>query len=416
MRDTLALVLAGGEGKRLSPLTHERSKPAVHFGGRYRLVDFVLSNLINSGMRRIRVLTQYRATSLVQHVARNWALATHVVDEYIESVPASMNIGPTWFRGTADAIWQNLDLLRDVRPQDVLVFGADHVYKMDVARMLEHHRSLGADLTVATVSVPREEARAFGCVAVDAGGWVTGFEEKPADPPGLPDDPERTLVSTGNYIFRESALVSELRRNAETETTTHDFGRDILSSAHQRLKVAAYDLRSQLCPGEAESARGYWRDVGTLDAYYEASMDLVAVEPRLNLYNREWPISGTHADAEPCKFVFADEEGNRVGTAVDSIVAGGTIISGGYVERTVCSSRVRVNSYSHVQDSVLFPRVVVGRGARLRRCIVDKGVRIPEGEVIGEDPARDAERFTVSEGGVVVVTRADYDQRDEYDI
>jgi len=256
MRDTLALVLAGGEGKRLSPLTHERSKPAVHFGGRYRLVDFVLSNLINSGMRRIRVLTQYRATSLVQHVARNWALATHGVDEYIESVPASMNIGPTWFRGTADAIWQNLDLLRDVRPQDVLVFGADHVYKMDVARMLEHHRSLGADLTVATVSVPREEARAFGCVAVDAGGWVTGFEEKPADPPGLPDDPERTLVSTGNYIFRESALVSELRRNAETETTTHDFGRDILTDAHNRVKVAAYDFMTQLCPGEDEHARG----------------------------------------------------------------------------------------------------------------------------------------------------------------
>jgi glucose-1-phosphate adenylyltransferase len=207
MRDTLALVLAGGEGRRLYPLTKERSKPAVHFGGRYRLVDFVLSNLVNSGVRRIRVLTQYRSTSLIQHVSRGWALNSNLSGEYIEPVPASMNIGPTWFRGTADAIWQNLDLLRDVRPRDVLVFGADHVYKMDVGLMLEHHRSLGADLSVATVSVPRREASAFGCVAVDSGGWVTGFMEKPENPPGLPDDPDRTLVSTGNYIFREGALM-----------------------------------------------------------------------------------------------------------------------------------------------------------------------------------------------------------------
>jgi len=413
---TLALVLAGGEGQRLSPLTSERAKPAVHFGGRYRLVDFVLSNLVNSGLRRIRLLTQYRSTSLVQHVARNWALATHVADEYIESVPAAMNIGPTWFRGTADAIWQNLDLLRESQPDDVLVFGADHIYKMDIDLMLEHHRASGADVTVATVSVPRAEARAFGCVGVDGGGWVTSFQEKPVDPPGLPGDPDHTLVSMGNYIFRQQALVSELRRNAEREATSHDFGRDILSTAHQRFKVAAYDLRSQLPPGEAENARGYWRDVGTIDAYYEASMDLVSVEPHLNLYNPRWPIGGASSNAGPCKFVFADDDRKRVGSALDSIVGSGTIISGGQIERTVCSDAVRVNSYARVEDSVLFPQVHVGRGARLRRCIVDKGVRIRPGDVIGEDPVRDAERFTVSEKGVVVVTRTAYDQRDEYDL
>ena len=415
MGGTLALVLAGGEGRRLSPLTRERAKPAVHFGGQYRLVDFVLSNLVNSGIRQIRLLTQYKSTSLVQHVTRNWALATHVADEYIEPVPASMNIGPTWFRGTADAIYQNLDLLRETRPDDVFVFGADHVYKMDVGLMLEHHRAMGADVTVATVSVPRDQANSFGCVAVDGGGWVTDFVEKPDEPPALPGDPDRTLVSMGNYIFHEPALVSELRRNAALEATTHDFGRDILSSAHERFKVAAYDLNNQLCPGESESARGYWRDVGTIDAFYEANMDLVSVEPKLNLYNPEWPIGGV-TGMGPCKFVFADEDRNRVGSAHDSIVGSGTIISGGHLERTVCSGKVRVNSYADVDDSVLFPGVVVGRGARLRRCVVDKGVRIPPGEVIGEDRVHDAERFTVSEGGVVVVTRADYDQRDEYDV
>ena len=416
MRDTLALVLAGGEGRRLHPLTRERSKPAVHFGGRYRLIDFVLSNLVNSGFQRIKVLTQYRATSLVRHLARGWTLASTVVDEFIEPVPAAQNIGPTWFRGTADAIWQNLDLLRDLRPVDVLIFGSDHIYKMDIALMLEHHRAMGADLTVATLPVPRAEAHAFGCVEIDDSGWVRGFAEKPADPPPIPGDPQHVLVSMGNYIFRTSAMLAELRRNAEAVDSTHDFGRDILTSSHERLKVAAYDFASQLCPGESEHARGYWRDVGTLDAFFDANMDLVAVEPRLNLYNEMWPIRGVQPGLGPCKFVFADEARNRVGTAVDSIVGAGSIISGGTLERTVAFSNVRVNSYSQVSESLLFPGVDVGRGSRLRRCIVDKGVRIPPGEVIGEDLQRDRERFTVSEGGVVVVTRQDFGQRDEFDV
>ena len=416
MRDALALVLAGGEGRRLRPLTRERSKPAVHFGGRYRLVDFVLSNLVNSGFQRIKVLTQYRATSLLRHLARGWTLASTVVDDFIEPVPAAMNLGPTWFRGTADAIYQNLDLLRDVRPLDVLVFGSDHVYKMDIAQMVDYHRAMGADLTVATLRVPRSEARAFGCVHVDASGWVRGFVEKPANPPTIPGDPDHALISMGNYVFRTRTLLDELRRDADAESTTHDFGRDILANAHERVKVAGYDFMTQLCPGESANARGYWRDVGTIDSLFDANMDLVSVEPRLNLYNEMWPIRGVHAPGGPCKFVFADEAERRVGSALDSIVGSGTIISGGHVEGSVVSSNVRVNSFSRVEQSVLFPGVDVGRRARLTRCIVDKGVRVPEGEVIGEDPEADRARFTVSEGGVVVVTRQDFGQRDEFDI
>jgi glucose-1-phosphate adenylyltransferase len=414
VRDTLALVLAGGEGRRLAPLTRERSKPAVYFGGRYRLIDFALSNLVNSGFAHIRVLTQYRATSLIRHLSRAWTMGG-VLDASIDVVPAGQNIGPFWFRGTADAIWQNLDLLRELRPRDVAVFGSDHVYKMDVAQMLDRHRARDADLTVATLSVPRREARAFGCVAVDESGWVTGFLEKPQDPPPLPGDPERTLVSMGNYLFRTPALLEELRRDAGREST-HDFGRDVLADAHKRMRVLAYDFTSQLCPGESERSRGYWRDVGTIDAYYEANLDLVDVEPRLNLYNDLWPIRGTQPPSGPTKFVFGDEASGRVGHAIDSIVGSGTIVSGGQMERTVCFYRVRLNSYSQVSDSILFPLVDVGRGARLRRCIVDKGVRIPAGEEIGFDLERDRERFTVSEDGVVVVSRSDFGQRDEFDV
>ncbi len=387
----------------------------MYFGGRYRLVDFVLSNLVNSGYQQIRVLTQYRATSLIRHLSRAWSLGG-VLDTSIDPVPAGQNIGPFWFRGTADAIWQNLDLLREMRPRDVAVFGSDHVYKMDVSLMLDAHRERDADLTVATLPVPRSEARNFGCVKVDQNGWVVDFLEKPADPPPMPGNPDATLVSMGNYVFRTSVLLQELRRDADQASTTHDFGRDVLTSAHKRMRMLAYDFASQLCPGEAEGSRGYWRDVGTLDSFFEANLDLVSVEPRLNLYNDSWPIRGTQPPSGPCKFVFGDEAEGRVGKAIDSIVGSGSIISGGTLERTVCFYRVRVNSFSHVDECVLFPLVDVGRGAKLRRCIVDKGVRIPAGETIGYDLEADRERFTVSEGGVVVVSRADFGQRDEFDV
>jgi glucose-1-phosphate adenylyltransferase len=416
MERTLAMVLAGGEGKRLFPLTRERSKPAVYFGGRYRLIDFALSNLVNSGFHQIKVITQYRATSLVRHLTRAWPLASGLLDQYIECAPAAMNRGPTWFRGTADAIYQNLDLLREVRPDHVLIWGADHIYKMDVSVMMDFHQQMGADITIATLPVPRAEAHAFGCVHIDERGKIIGFVEKPKDPPGIPGREDWTLVSMGNYIFKRKILVDELKADAEAEQTSHDFGKDILSTAPQRLDVYAYDFASHLCRGEDESARGYWRDVGTIDSYFAASMDLVSIQPRLNLYNTEWPIRGSAGPLGPAKFVFSDFGGGRVGMAVDSIVGGGTIISGGRVERSIISPNVRVNSYSFVTDSVLFPDVDVGRGARLHRCIVDKGVKIPPGERIGEDLERDRQRFSVSDSGVVVVARDAFGQIDEFDV
>jgi glucose-1-phosphate adenylyltransferase len=415
MRQSLSLVLAGGEGRRLWPLTKERSKPAVYFGGRYRLIDFALSNLVNSGFHRINVITQYRATSLIRHLTRAWPLASTVLDQFVEPVPASMNLGPNWFRGTADAIWQNLDILRDSKPEHTLIFGSDHIYKMDVMQMMDFHVDNDADVTVATLPVPRAEATAFGCVDVDESGRIVGFLEKPENPPGIPGRPDLTLVSMGNYIFKTSALIDELRRDASADTT-HDFGRDILSTAPGRMSVYAYDFNSHLCAGEAENARGYWRDVGTIDAYFEATMDLVSIEPRLNLYNDRWPIRGVLPSAGPAKFVFSDVAGGRVGTAVDSIVGAGTIVSGGRLERTIAFPEVRINSYSHVSDSVLFPGVSIGRGARVRRAIIDKGVKVPPGEVIGEDLEKDKKRFTVSASGIVVVSRADFGQIDEFDV
>jgi glucose-1-phosphate adenylyltransferase len=416
MERTLAMVLAGGEGKRLFPLTRERSKPAVYFGGRYRLIDFALSNLVNSGFHQIKVITQYRATSLVRHLTRAWPLASGLLDQYIECAPAAMNRGPTWFRGTADAIYQNLDLLREVRPDHVLIWGADHIYKMDVSVMMDFHLQVGADITIATLPVPRSEAHAFGCVHVDEKGKIIGFVEKPKDPPGIPGREDWTLVSMGNYIFKRNVLVDELKADAEAEQTSHDFGKDILSTAPQRLNVYAYDFASHLCRGEDESARGYWRDVGTIDSYFAASMDLVSVQPQLNLYNAEWPIRGSFGPLGPAKFVFSDFGGGRVGMAIDSIVGGGSIISGGRVERSIISPNVRVNSYSFVTDSVIFPDVVIGRGARLHRCIVDKGVKIPPGERIGEDLERDRQRFSVSDTGIVVVARDAFGQVDEFDV
>ena len=416
MRKTLAMVLAGGEGKRLFPLTKERSKPAVYFGGGYRLIDFALSNLVNSGFHQIKVITQYRGTSLVRHLTRSWPLASGLLDQYIECAPAAMNRGPTWFRGTADAIYQNIDLLREVRPDDVLIWGADHIYKMDVGVMMNHHLEVDADVTVATLPVPRSEASSFGCVHVDDQGRIIGFIEKPKDPPGIPGREDMTLVSMGNYIFKRSVLVDELKRDADAEVTSHDFAKDILSTAPGRLKVQAYDFASHSCRGEADNVRGYWRDVGTIDSYFTASMDLVSVSPQLNLYNPEWPIRGTSAPYGPAKFVFSDFGGGRVGMALDSIVGDGSIISGGRIERSILSPNVRVNSYSFVTDSVLFPGVDVGRGARLHRCIVDKGVKIPPGERIGEDLERDRQRFVVSDGGVVVVSRDAFGQHDEFDV
>lgn len=422
MQKVLSLVLAGGSGTRLMPLTKERSKPAVYFGGRYRLIDFVLSNLVNSGLTRIKVFTQYRSSSLLRHLARAWPVASTVLPQYIEAVPASMNLGPTWFRGTADAIWQNLDLLRDERPDHVVIFGADHIYKMDVGPMLELHRDSDADLTVATLPIPRHEAQRFGCVDIDDNGIVRQFLEKPEQPPGMPGNAEQTLASMGNYIFKTEALLAELerieKRAGENEgKVARDFGKDILATAHERMKVVAYDFNSNICPGESERSRGYWRDVGTLEAYFDANMDLVSIEPYLNLYNQDWPIRGLQPLIGPAKFVFDDPRSGRIGTATDSIVGAGSIISGGRLEQSVVFEGVRVNSFSHVRRSILFPGVNIGRGAHVQNCIIEKNVEIPPGDVIGQDPAADRARgFKVSDNGIVVVSRTDIGQMDEFDV
>lgn len=399
--DVLAIVLAGGEGKRLYPLTRDRAKPAVPFAGRYRLIDLVLSNLVNSGVNKISVLTQYKAGSLMQHLARGWQLAPQL-GHYVAPVPATMNLGPRWFQGSADAVFQNLDVIENEAPAYVCVFGADHIYKMDVQQMLQFHVDSGADATVAAIPVPAAEMDQFGIVECDRRQQVTGFLEKPAVPPGTTGT---RLASMGLYMFTTAVLVRALTEDAEREDSKHDFGRDILPRLADTGRLYAYDFSANSVPGMTEAERGYWRDVGTIDAYWQASNDLISVSPAFNLYNPVWPIYTAFFPNPPAKFVFADRESNRVGIATDSMVSDGCIISGGRVDRSILGMRVRVNSFSDVAESILFDDVEVGRHARIRRTIVDKGVKIPAGMEIGFDLDADRRRFTVSEGGVVVVPK-----------
>lgn len=400
--DVVALVLAGGEGKRLYPLTRDRAKPAVPFGGRYRIIDFVLSNFVNSGISKISVLTQYKAGSLMQHLARGWQLAPQL-GHYVAPVPASMNVGPQWFRGSADAVFQNLDVLENEKPREVCVFGADHIYQMDVCQMLDFHRGCGAEVTVAVIPVPAAEMDQFGIVDCDASGRIVGFREKP------PVDAAATgtrLASMGLYVFDCPALVRAVTADAERTDSTHDFGKDILPRmVASSAMVVAYDFSTNTIPDMQDGQRGYWRDVGTIDMYWRTSEDLFSISPQLNLYNPRWPILSAYYPHPPAKFVFADPEGQRRGVAIDSMVSEGCIISGGHVERSILSPRVRVNSYAHVYESILFDGVEVGRHARIRRAILDKGVIVPPGTTIGYDPADDRRRFTVSAGGVVVVPK-----------
>jgi glucose-1-phosphate adenylyltransferase len=395
------MILAGGEGKRLSPLTRDRAKPAVPFGGRYRLIDFVLSNFVNSGVNKISVLTQYKAGSLMQHLARGWQLSPQL-GHYVAPVPATMNLGPRWFQGSADAVFQNLDVIENEQPKYVCVFGADHIYKMDVSQMLRFHHDSGAEATVAAIPVPAGEMHQYGIVECDASQRVTGFLEKPAPPPGVTGT---RLASMGLYVFTTAPLVRALTEDAERPGSAHDFGRDILPRFAATGRLYAYDFSRNVVPESTEAERGYWRDVGTLDAYWQASADLVSVTPVFNLYNPAWPIYSAFFPSPPAKFVFADKETNRVGIATDSMVSEGCIISGGRVDRSILGLRVRVNSFSEVAESILFDDVDVGRHARIRRAIIDKAVRIPAGMEIGYDLEADRERFTVSEGGIVVVPK-----------
>jgi glucose-1-phosphate adenylyltransferase len=395
----LAIVLAGGEGKRLWPLTADRAKPAVPFGGNYRLIDFVLSNLVNAGFHRLCVLTQYKSHSLDRHISTTWRLSS-VLGQYITPVPAQQRLGPRWYTGSADAIYQSLNLVYDEQPEHIVVFGADHVYRMDPAQMVEQHVDSGAGVTVAGIRVPRTEAKAFGCIDSDVDGKITRFLEKPAEPPHVPDDPEVTFASMGNYVFRTSTLLDALREDAANPESMHDMGGDIIPMLVGRGDARVYDFDDNAVPGATERDRGYWRDVGTLDAYYDSHIDLVSVHPVFNLYNHRWPIRTATPPLPPAKFVNS-------GSAVESIVGPGTIISGSSVCDSVISADVMIEDGARVEGSVLLPGVRVGKGAVVRRAILDKNVQVAEGAEIGVDLTADRQRWTVSAGGVVVLGKGE---------
>ena len=398
-RSVFAMVLAGGEGKRLAPLTNDRAKPAVPFGGVYRLIDFALSNLVNGGYLRIAVLTQYKSHSLDRHITQTWRLSP-LLGNYVAPVPAQMRRGRHWFAGSADAIYQNFNLLQDENPTHLIVVGADHIYRMDPQQMVGHHIASGAEATVAAIRAPLEQAPQLGVIETE-GGRIRAFHEKPARATGLPDAPDRVLASMGNYVFTVAPLMEVLAEDARTETSRHDIGGDIVPRFVERGEAAVYDFDTNVIPGETERDHGYWRDVGTLDAYFDAHLDLVSVHPVFNLYNRAWPIYSSYFPLPPAKFVFDSDD--RRGQALDSMVSPGVIISGGTVRRSVLSPEVHVHSQALVEESVLLDGVAVGRGAKVRRAIVDKQVAIPAGARIGLDPERDAARFTLSPGGVVVI-------------
>ncbi|MDF1596462.1 MAG: glucose-1-phosphate adenylyltransferase [Acidimicrobiia bacterium] len=396
----IAMVLAGGKGNRLFPLTRARAKPAVPFGGHYRLVDFVLSNLVNANYRRIAVLTQYKSHSLDVHLSQTWRLSP-ILGSYVTPVPAQMRRGPHWYAGSADAIAQNLNILSDERPDYVIVFGADHIYRMDPAQMVQQHIDSGAGVTIAAIPVPIEGASDFGIIDADADGKIKQFLEKPADPPAMPGRPDMAHASMGNYVFTADILREAVLYDAEDEESRHDLGGNVMPYMTERGLARVYDFAGNDVPGQEEQERGYWRDVGTLDAYFEASMDLIATSPVFNLYNEEWPIFTWHFPYPPAKFVH-DEDGRR-GHAINSIVSNGAIVSGATVRRSILSPDVRVRSYTVVEDSVLLDGVTVGRGAVIRRAIIDKDVMVPDGFQIGVDLEADRQRFTISEGGIVVV-------------
>src|ERR671921_1164646 len=394
------MVLAGGEGRRLAPRTADRAKPAVPFGGNYRLIDFALSNLVNAGYRRIVVLTQYKSHSLDRHLAQTWALSP-LLGNYVTPVPAQMRRGPRWFAGSADAIYQNLNLIYDERPEHIIVFGADHIYRMDPEQMVDQHIASGAGVTVAALRAPIEQADQFGVIETAANGRdIAAFREKPNDPVGLPDSPNEVFASMGNYVFTTEALIEAVTADAADEASNHDLGGNIIPNLVANGDAAVYDFAANEVPGATDRDRGYWRDVGTLDAYYEAHMDLISVHPIFNLYNLDWPILTLPEPLPPAKFVF--DETDRRGHALDSMVCPGVVLSGATARRSVLSPGSHLHSYAEVEDSIIMHGVEVGRNAVVRRAIVDKNVRIADGARIGVDPEADRARFAVSPSGVVV--------------
>jgi glucose-1-phosphate adenylyltransferase len=406
---TLGMILAGGQGSRLAPLTAKRAKPSVPFGSKYRIIDFALNNFINSGIYSIYVLTQFKAQSLTEHIQRGWRFGAFLTDYFITLVPAQQyryeELGAVWYRGTADAVYQNLHLVDNYAPDSVAIFSGDHIYKMNCAHMLEMHLDNRADITIAAYPTPLPDATRFGVMQVDNRSRILEFQEKPKDPKPMPDRPDMALASMGNYIFSRKALEELLELDARDEASSHDFGKDVLPRAlRDGYHLQAYDFMKNPIPGQ-ERPNTYWRDVGTLDAYHEASMDLVSVSPEFDLYNPEWPLRTVNTDSPPAKFVH--EGGDRTGRALNSLIAGGVIISGSTVRESILFRRVRVNSYSDVRRSVLFDEVEVGRHCKIQNTIIDKDVIVPAGTVIGYDLAQDRERgFKITESGIVVVPKS----------
>ena len=400
---TLAMVLAGGEGKRLDPLTRDRAKPAVPFGGRYRIVDFVLSNLVNSGIYSTYVLIQFRSQSLLQHLSEGWATGGLLKENFIIPVPAQMRSGEeTWFRGTADALYQNINLIEQATPDYVVVFGADHIYRMDPRQMVEHHLATGAGVTVAAIPVDRNEASEFGVIEADAAGRILAFHEKAPNPPTMPGDPTRCLASMGNYVFDTATLV-DIVTPTEGRPELTDIGGDVIPALTAEGVAHYYDFSGNVVPGDSEANRGYWRDVGSIDQYYEANMDLVAAIPRFNLYNPQWPVYSHHPPLPPAK-VSHGVSGERSYVHA-SLLCQGSIISGGGVEHSVLGPQTYIDRNARVSQSILFPGVRIEAGARVQRCIIDKNVVVPPGMVIGHDLDADRERFHVSAHGVVVIEK-----------
>jgi glucose-1-phosphate adenylyltransferase len=400
----LGIVLAGGRGERLHPLTEHRAKPAVPFAGRYRIIDFVLSNFVNSGILSIYVLTQFKAQSLLGHLEKGWRASDFIGEHFITSVPAQMRMGREWYLGTADSVYQNLYLIERHSPKLVAVFGADHIYRMNIRQMIDEHQRNGADVAVAALPVRIEEASQFGVIEIDRDWRIRGFDEKPARPKAIPGEPDYALVSMGNYIFNSELLVTALRADADNPESNHDFGRDLIPSLVKTHRVYAYDFRKNRVPvpykGEEAS---YWRDLGTIEAYYEASMDLCSVDPSFNLYNRSWPLRTVGYGDPPVKFVF--DWYDRQGMALNSIVAEGTIMSGSTVHNCVIGRNVRIHSYSRIDDAVIMDWAEIGRGCQIRRAIIDKSNVIPPGTRIGYDAREDRERYFVSDSGIVVIGR-----------
>ncbi len=403
-RNTLALILAGGRGTRLKELTRWRVKPAVPFGGKFRIIDFPLSNCINSGIRRVGVLTQYKAHSLILHIQRGWGFLRGEFGEFVELLPAQQRLDKeSWYSGTADAVFQNLDIIRDHNPDYVLVLAGDHIYKMDYGAMIARHVETEADMTVGCIGVPLDRARSFGVMSINEDDRVMRFDEKPDQPQSMPGDDSRALASMGIYVFNTEFLYEQLIADAEALSSSHDFGRDIIPRAIENCRVNAYAFRDPISGGDA-----YWRDVGTVDAFWEANLELIGVTPELNLYDKEWPIWTYQEQAPPAKFVFDDE--SRRGMAMDSMVSGGCVISGSTVRHSLLFSNVRVESFSVVTDSVILPEVNIGQHCQIHRAVIDKGCRIPDGTAIGVNPEEDARRYHRTPAGIVLVTPEMLDQ------